>query len=115
MMNSMLLFSSIAVLGITILLLFFAGQSLLHKIIDQLHRFNSVQQTQQLQYQKSLQDTLRESLSHHSQELSKRVENLTKTAEDKLQQVNFIVEKRLNEGFAKTTETFADIAKRLIL
>lgn len=95
-------------------------------LLDQLHRFkleiveqltskHSLQQSQQLQSQKALQDTLRETLSHHSQELSKSVENLTKTAETKLQQVNSIVEQRLNEGFAKTTETFADIAKRLIL
>ncbi len=95
-------------------------------VLDQLHRFkleivaqlannNNSQQNQQLQYQKNLQDTLREALSHNSQELSKRVETLTITAEAKLQQVNQVVEQRLNEGFAKTTETFADIAKRLIL
>lgn len=97
-----------------------------HSLIDQLHRFkleiteqlndkHSVQQAQHLQYQKILQDTLRDSLSHHAAELSKSVANLTKTAEDKLQQVNQVVERRLNEGFAKTTETFSDIAKRLIL
>lgn len=113
-------------LGATVVLIFSAGQSIKQHLLDQLHRFkleiveqlsskHSAQQNQQLQYQKSIQDTLREALSHHSQELSKRVELLTKTAEDKLQQVNTIVEQRLNEGFAKTTETFADIAKRLIL
>lgn len=100
--------------------------SLKLNLLDQLHRFkleiveqltskHSLQQSQQLQSQKSLQDTLRDALSHHSQELSKSVESLTKTAEAKLQQVNSIVEQRLNEGFAKTTDTFADIAKRLIL
>lgn len=100
--------------------------NLKHNLLDQLHRFkleiveqltskHSDQQSQQLHYQKNLQDTLRETLSHHSQELSKSVENLTKTAEAKLQQVNTVVEQRLNEGFAKTTETFADIAKRLVL
>jgi biopolymer transport protein ExbB/TolQ len=103
----------LAAIGVTLIILFFLGQALQHKIIDQLHRFkleiaeqfsnkHSQQQSQQLQYQKSLQDTLREALGHHSAELSKRVENLTKTAEEKLQQVNFIVEKRLNEGFANT-------------
>jgi DNA recombination protein RmuC len=112
--------------GAAIALMFVSSQSLKQALLDQLHRFkleiveqlsskHSDQQSQQLNYQKSLQDTLRESLSHHSQELSKRVESLTKTAEEKLQQVNMIVENRLNEGFAKTTETFADIAKRLIL
>lgn len=95
-------------------------------IIDQLHRFkleiveqlankHSEQQAQHLQYQKNLQDTLRETLAHHSQVLGTSVDNLIKTAEAKLQHVNQIVEQRLNEGFSKTTETFADIAKRLIL
>lgn len=108
------------------LILVFATICGLFLIINQLHNFkleiveqltskHSSQQSQQLQYQKSLQDTLREALSHHSQELSKSVATLTKTAEEKLQQVNAVVEKRLNEGFAKTTETFSDIAKRLIL
>lgn len=116
----------LGVLGLVVILMFVAGQSIKQNLLDQLHRFkleiveqltskHSAQQSQHLQYQKSLQDTLRESLSHHSHELSKRVEQLTKTAEEKLQQVNAIVENRLNEGFAKTTQTFADIAKRLIL
>lgn len=119
-----LIFLGILVFGLAIL--FVANQSIKTYLLDQLHRFkleiveqltsrHSDQQSQQLHYQKSLQDTLREALTHHSQQLSQSVENLTKTAEEKLQQVNNVVERRLNEGFAKTTETFADIAKRLIL
>src|SRR5687768_1080806 len=84
-------------------------------LLDQLHRFkaeiaeqvsskHSEQQTHHMQSQKILQDTLRETLTHHSQVLTASVENLTKTAESKLQQVNQVVEQRLNEGFAKTTE-----------
>ncbi len=91
----------------------------LHKfkqdIIDKLNDKYSAEQSQQLQYQKSLQDTLRESLSHNSKVIADRVENLTKSAENKLADINKVVEKRLDDGFAKTTETFADIAKRLIL
>lgn len=114
-------------MGIGVLVVLVVAFLLLKQsVLDQLHRFkleivaqlannNNSQQNQQLQYQKNLQDTLREALSHNSQELSKRVETLTVTAEAKLQQVNQVVEQRLNEGFAKTTETFADIAKRLIL
>lgn len=120
----MILNMIILVIAITIVAII--AFNLKHNLLDQLHRFkleiveqlstkHSDQQSQQLQYQKSLHDTLRETLSHHSQELSKSVENLTKTAEAKLQQVNNVVEQRLNEGFAKTTETFADISKRLIL
>jgi len=117
---------NIIILLVTVTIIVIIAFNLKHNLLDQLHRFkleiveqltskHSDQQSQQLHYQKSLQDTLRETLSHHSQELSKSVENLTKTAEAKLQQVNTIVEQRLNEGFAKTTETFADIAKRLVL
>jgi DNA recombination protein RmuC len=116
----------IIALVVTIASIVFLAQNLKQHLLDLLHRFkadiaeqlnvkHSMQQEQQLNYQKTLQDTLREALSHNSQELSRRVENLTKTAEDKLQQVNAAVEQRLSEGFAKTTETFADIAKRLIL
>jgi len=123
MLYSLIILSAVIA---AILIIYHLNQDLKHKLTEQLHRFqleiveqltskHSMQQTQQLQYQKSLQDTLREALSHHSQELSKRVELLTKTAEDKLQQVNAAVERRLSEGFAKTTETFAEIAKRLIL
>lgn len=117
-----MLLMGIGVLVVLVVVFLLLKQS----VLDQLHRFkleivaqlannNNSQQNQQLQYQKNLQDTLREALSHNSQELSKRVETLTITAEAKLQQVNQVVEQRLNEGFAKTTETFADIAKRLIL
>lgn len=95
-------------------------------ILDQFHRFkleiveqlstkHSAQQEHQLQAQKLLHDTLRETLSHHSQVLTQSVDNLTRTAADKLQQVNQLVEQRLNEGFAKTNETFTNIAQRLVL
>lgn len=114
------------IIGIVALGIILLSFSIKYVLVDHLHRFKleildklsskySEQQSQHLQYQKSLQDTLRESLSHNSQVISERVENLTKTAENKLQQVNQIVEQRLNEGFTKTNETFADIAKRLIL
>lgn len=110
--------------GLSLILII--NQSLKTYILDQLHRFKleiteqlsskySEQQNQQLQYQKAIQDTLRETLAQHSQQLSQSVIDLTKTAEQKLQEVNTVVERRLNDGFAKTTETFADIAKRLIL
>lgn len=75
---------------------------------------------------KTLQDTLRkgitearlnvkESLVDYSQELSKRMDNLTQTTEVKLKEINQQVENRLAEGFQKTTETFGDVIKRLAL
>lgn len=84
-------------------------------IYEHLNDKHGDQQNQQLQYQMALQDTLRATMTHHTNELNQRVEGLTKAAETKLQQINTAVEQRLNEGFAKTNDTFADIAKRLIL
>ncbi len=106
---------SLSVLAALILLFGFLVFGLKHNLLDQLHRFKHEIAEQQLLYQKAIQDTLRETLAHHSQTLSKTVEDLTKAAETKLQQINSVVEQRLNDGFAKTNETFIDIAKRLIL
>jgi DNA recombination protein RmuC len=55
------------------------------------------------------------SLSQHSEELSKRVEKLTQNTDQQLKEISGQVEKRLAEGFAKTTATFNDVVKRLAL
>ncbi|MDH5483969.1 MAG: DNA recombination protein RmuC [Gammaproteobacteria bacterium] len=55
------------------------------------------------------------SLTQYSDELGKRVDKLTLTTEDKLKEISGQVEKRLSEGFEKTTETFTDVLKRLAL
>ncbi|MCG8323967.1 MAG: DNA recombination protein RmuC [Thiotrichales bacterium] len=54
-------------------------------------------------------------LDHNIEQLAKRVNQLTEKTERKLHEIGGLVEKRLNEGFRKTTETFADILKRLAL
>ncbi|MBU0744049.1 MAG: DNA recombination protein RmuC [Gammaproteobacteria bacterium] len=54
-------------------------------------------------------------LNNHSSELSQRVEKLTETADKKLQEITGQVDKRLSEGFEKTTTTFTDVVKRLAL
>jgi DNA recombination protein RmuC len=75
---------------------------------------------------KMLQDTIhkgfqetrtivKEALSNYSEELGKRVEHLTKTTDTRLKEINQQVEKRLTEGFEKTTETFGDVIKRLAM
>ena len=56
-----------------------------------------------------------EALSQHGDELGKRVETLNKTTDDRLKGISEQVEKRLNEGFEKTTATFTDVVKRLAL
>ena len=54
-------------------------------------------------------------LNHNSENLSKSVDQLTKETNSKLEKINEQVEKRLMEGFEKTTATFADVVKRLAL
>lgn len=54
-------------------------------------------------------------LAQYFEILNKRVEGLTQTTDQKLKEIGGQVEKRLAEGFEKTTATFADILKRLAL
>lgn len=66
--------------------------------------------------QKGVQDTrfsVKESLTDYANQLSKQVENLTQSTDNRLKEINQQVEKRLAEGFEKTTETFGDVIKRL--
>jgi DNA recombination protein RmuC len=68
--------------------------------------------------QKGMQDTrfnVKESLQDYAEQLSKRVEGLTQTTDLRLKEINQQVEKRLADGFEKTTETFTDVIKRLAL
>lgn len=67
---------------------------------------------------KGIQETrmnVKDALSDYSQELGKRMDSLTQTTEIKLKEINQQVEKRLAEGFQRTTETFGDVIKRLAL
>jgi len=54
-------------------------------------------------------------LNNHSSELSKRVEKLTEATDKKLLEITGQVDRRLSEGFEKTTATFTDVVKRLAL
>ncbi len=68
--------------------------------------------------QKGVQDTrfsVKEALNDYATELGKRVDNLTQATDSRLKEINQQVEKRLSEGFEKTTETFSDVIKRLAL
>ena len=56
-----------------------------------------------------------EALGRYGEELGKKVEGLTTATDDRLKEISGQVEKRLNEGFEKTTATFADVVKRLAL
>jgi hypothetical protein len=56
---------------------------------------------------------LRDSLAESRDVLDKRVEKLTQTTETRLKEISGQVEKRLTEGFEKTTETFSRVLEHL--
>lgn len=56
-----------------------------------------------------------EALTQNGNELGKKVDSLTRSTDERLKEISGQVEKRLNEGFEKTTATFADVVKRLAL
>jgi DNA recombination protein RmuC len=81
---------------------------------------------QDLQTLKILQDTLqqgfqetriqvKDALKDYAEDVGTRVQTLTNTTDLRLREINQQVEKRLAEGFEKTTQTFSDVIKRLAL
>ncbi len=63
----------------------------------------------------TLDGKLSDALERNTEKLVKQVGGLTETADKRLKEISGQVEKRLSEGFEKTTATFADIVKRLAL
>ncbi|NKB38172.1 MAG: DNA recombination protein RmuC [Gammaproteobacteria bacterium] len=63
----------------------------------------------------NIQKQVGEHLTRNSDEIGKKMEGLTQKTDHRLQEISGQVEKRLTEGFEKTTATFGDILKRLAL
>ena len=63
----------------------------------------------------SLHKQLGESLLRSSTDLGQRVEALTRNTDERLKEIGGQVDKRLSDGFEKTTATFTDVVKRLAL
>ncbi|HVV67657.1 MAG TPA: DNA recombination protein RmuC [Gammaproteobacteria bacterium] len=63
----------------------------------------------------SVRQQVTEALTYHGESLNQRVEKLTLATDQRLKEISSQVEKRLSEGFEKTTATFADVVKRLAL
>lgn len=76
-----------------------------------LGEFGQGMEARHLNTLKVFQETLREGLK----ELTAGLDKLSKTTDERLKTISGEVEKRLNEGFEKTTATFTDIVKRLAL
>ncbi|MCW8832136.1 MAG: DNA recombination protein RmuC [Colwellia sp.] len=60
-------------------------------------------------------EELGNSLSQSSEQMAKRIDALTQNTDLRLKEISNGVEKRLSEGFEKTTKTFSDILQRLAL
>jgi DNA recombination protein RmuC len=60
-------------------------------------------------------EDLTKSLQASSEQMAKRIDQLTVSTDMRLKEINGQVEKRLAEGFDKTTKTFNDILQRLAL
>jgi DNA recombination protein RmuC len=60
-------------------------------------------------------EQVKSALYESARSLNERIEKLTETTESKLKEISGQVDKRLAEGFEKTTVTFADVVKRLAL
>jgi len=56
---------------------------------------------------------LMDGLGRNAEELGKRVEGLTESTDQRLQEISLQVERRLSEGFNKTTETFTRVLEHL--
>lgn len=90
-----------------------------------LNQLSSAQQTQITQYQ-SMQESLNQglhavarrvtdTLTLNAETLGKRVDKLTQETDQRLKEISGQVEKRLSEGFEKTTSIFTDVLTRLAL
>lgn len=63
----------------------------------------------------SNREELAKTLAQTSEHMGKRINDLTLATDKRLQEISGQVEKRLAEGFEKTTKTFSDILQRLAL
>lgn len=97
-----------------------------NQIREDLQRFRERFDDHQLQNLKSTQETLQkgifnvqqhvtQALNSHIEQLMKQMDKLTDKTSIHLKEISGQVEKRLAEGFDKTTKTFTDVVKRLAL
>lgn len=67
------------------------------------------------QYMFDVRNQITHTLLQHTTDISTRIDKLTNETSLKLKEISGQVEKRLAEGFEKTTATFTDVLKRLAL
>ncbi len=64
---------------------------------------------------KDVREELSNSLKTQAESFDKNMSGLTQTTDERLKEISGQVEKRLADGFEKTTKTFQDVLKRLAL
>jgi len=74
-----------------------------------------IQQDNLTQGMSEVRKQVTEALVQNGNDLGKKVDSLTRSTDERLKEISGQVDKRLNEGFEKTTATFADVVKRLAL
>ncbi|MBB72797.1 MAG: DNA recombination protein RmuC [Legionellales bacterium] len=62
-----------------------------------------------------IQSQITETLKFNNEQVGQQIIKLTNNTNERLKEISGQVEKRLTEGFEKTTATFADVVKRLAL
>ncbi len=102
----------------------------INRLLNDQQRLQQSERTKFDEYQlnalKTLQESVRsnmldvsrqvtDTLNQHTSTLNQRVEQLTKATDQRLKEISGQVEKKLSEGFEKTTATFTDVVKRLAL
>ena len=99
---------------------------LTNHLSDRLNKHRESFDARQLESLKTQQENLTQGMSEvrkqvtgalvqNGDELGKRVDALTRSTDERLKAISGQVDKRLNEGFEKTTATFTDVVKRLAL
>ncbi|WP_267256821.1 DNA recombination protein RmuC [Coxiella endosymbiont of Ornithodoros maritimus] len=68
-----------------------------------------------IQNMQSIREQVSATLTDHTENLGKRVDKLTSETQERLKEISGQVDRRLTEGFEKTTETFTDVVKRLTI
>ncbi|WP_144395375.1 DNA recombination protein RmuC [Pleionea sediminis] len=64
---------------------------------------------------RDIRDELTKTLTTNSDNILKGMTQLTQSTDERLKEISGQVEKRLSDGFEKTTKTFNDVLKRLVL
>ncbi len=74
-----------------------------------------IQQDNLSQGMSDVRKQVTDALVQNGNDLGKKLDILTRSTDERLKEISTQVDKRLNDGFEKTTATFADVVKRLVL